>query len=104
MRRVLRYEGLLPAVTGKTGKVEMRAATPDEIRQMKAWIDQKRTAATPFDIVVEGTTLGDDHARGAAVVQPYADAGATWWIEALWEAGDDHPRVLDRIRQGSPAV
>jgi hypothetical protein len=103
MRRVLRYEGLLPAVTGKTGKVEMRPAAPDEIRQMKTWIDQRRTLTTPFDIVVEGTTPGDDPAKTAAIIGPYADAGATWWLEAQWDA-PDLTQVLARIKQGPPIL
>jgi alkanesulfonate monooxygenase SsuD/methylene tetrahydromethanopterin reductase-like flavin-dependent oxidoreductase (luciferase family) len=101
MRRVLRYDGLLPAATGKTGKVEMRRATPEEISQMKIWIDQRRTEPTPFDIVVEGTTPGDDPSGAADIVRPYAESGATWWLEARW--GDsDQEHVLERIRQGPP--
>jgi hypothetical protein len=103
MRRVLRYDGLLPAVTGKTGKVEMRSATPDEIGQMKTWIDQRRTETTPFDIVVEGTTPGDDPARAASILSPYAEAGITWWLEAKWDELDLE-RVLARIRQGPPLL
>jgi alkanesulfonate monooxygenase SsuD/methylene tetrahydromethanopterin reductase-like flavin-dependent oxidoreductase (luciferase family) len=103
MRRVLRYDGLLPAVTGKTGKVEMRAATPDEIGQMRLWIDQHRTETTPFDIVVEGTTPGDDPAQAADIVRPYAEAGTTWWLEARWN-DPDQEHVLARLRQGPPSI
>jgi alkanesulfonate monooxygenase SsuD/methylene tetrahydromethanopterin reductase-like flavin-dependent oxidoreductase (luciferase family) len=103
MRRVLRYDGLLPAMTGKTGKVEMRSATPGEIRQMKTWIDQHRTETTPFDIIVEGTTPGDDPAQAAAIVRPYAEAGATWWLEAKWDE-PDLERVRTRIQQGPPLL
>lgn len=102
MQRVLKYDGLLPAVTGKTGKVEMRPASPEEIRAIKAWIEQNRTLNTPFDIVVEGTTPGEDPAQAKFIVGPYAKAGATWWLEAPWDAGDDPARVRDRIRQGPP--
>jgi hypothetical protein len=35
------------------------------------------------------------------IVQPYAEAGATWWIEALWTA-TNLDSVLERIRQGPP--
>jgi alkanesulfonate monooxygenase SsuD/methylene tetrahydromethanopterin reductase-like flavin-dependent oxidoreductase (luciferase family) len=103
MRRVLRYDGLLPAVTGKNGKVEYRRASPDEIRQMRTWIEQRRTLITPFDIVVEGTTPGDDPAKTVAIIGPYADAGATWWLEAKWDA-PDLTQVLARIKQGPPSL
>lgn len=101
MRRVLRYDGLLPAITGKTGKVEMRPANPDEIRSMKTWIDQNRTLTTPFDIVVEGRTPGERPEQAASILRPYAEAGATWWLEAMWEETDlEH--VLARVKQGPP--
>jgi alkanesulfonate monooxygenase SsuD/methylene tetrahydromethanopterin reductase-like flavin-dependent oxidoreductase (luciferase family) len=103
MRRVLRYDGLLPAVTGKTGKVEFRRATPDEIGQMKAWIEARRQLTTPFDIVVEGSTPGDDPDQAQAMVRPYALAGATWWLEARWDQ-PDLELVLARIRQGPPIL
>ncbi len=101
MRRVVRYDGLLPAITGKPGKVEMRAATPDEIRQMKKWIDQNRTLTTPFDIVVEGHTPGDRPDEAVLILRPYAEAGATWWLEAMWEE-TDLQHVLARVKQGPP--
>jgi alkanesulfonate monooxygenase SsuD/methylene tetrahydromethanopterin reductase-like flavin-dependent oxidoreductase (luciferase family) len=103
MQRALRYDGLLPAMLGKDGKIEMRPASPDEIRQMKAWIEQNRSEQTPFDIVVEGMTPGDNPAQAAAQVRPYAEAGATWWIEAMWEA-PDLGCVRERLRQGPPDV
>lgn len=103
MRRVLRYDGLLPAATGKDGKVETRRSTPDEIHQMKAWIDQRRKLTTPFDIVIEGVTPGGDPVQAEAILRPYAEAGVTWWLEAQWEASDLE-QVLDRIRQGPPVI
>lgn len=104
MRRALRYNGLLPAIMGEDGKVSMRSATPDEIRRMRAYIQANRPEATPFDIVVEGTTPGDDPQGTAAIVGPYAEAGATWWLEALWDAMHDPRRVEARLRQGPPRL
>ena len=101
MGRALRYDGLLPNVLGEDGKVRMVPPTPEEIREMSAYILEKRAEATPFDIVVEGQTPGRDPDRAAETVRPYAEAGATWWIEALWEVGSQE-EVLERIRQGPP--
>jgi hypothetical protein len=103
MGRALRFDGLLPNVLGEDGKVRMGVATPDEIRAMKNYIQANRDPGTPFDIVVEGETPGDDPVNAAAVVRPYAETGATWWIEALWTAPDLDP-VLRRIQQGPPAL
>ncbi len=101
MRRALRWDGLLPAKLNDQGKFE--ALTPDDIRDMKAYIDQNRPLTTPFDIVVEGTTPGDDPKGAAAEVRRWGEAGATWWIEAMWDM-PDADRTLARIRQGPPRV
>ncbi len=103
MQRVLRYDGLLPTRMDEQG--QHVGFTADHLREMTGFIDANRSATTPFDIVVEGRTLGADPDRAAEVTRMWADGGATWWIEALW--GDpDQPADLDavllRIRQGPP--
>ena len=100
MRRVCKYDGLLPAKIGKEGKFEEFG--PDDIRAMKAWIEQRRSEQTPFDIIVEGTTPGDDPEKAVAAVRRWSDAGATWWNEAMWDAMKAPERVLARLRQGPP--
>lgn len=99
MSRVARWDGLLPTVTGPDGR---RDATPGDIRQMIAFIEQRRAAdAGPLDVIVEGVTPGDDPAAGAEIVRPWAEAGATWWLEADWsEPGSGV--IQARIRQGPP--
>jgi hypothetical protein len=101
MRRVLRWDGLLPAkMNDKRQHVEVK---PDDIREMKTYIDTNRTQTTPFDIVVEGKTPGEDREQAGAVVQPWIDAGATWWLEAMWNTPlTELERVRERIRQGPP--
>jgi alkanesulfonate monooxygenase SsuD/methylene tetrahydromethanopterin reductase-like flavin-dependent oxidoreductase (luciferase family) len=105
MQRVLRYDGLLPTVFGDGG--DMREITPDDIRAMRAFVEANRTEPTPFDIIMEGETPGDDREAGAAIVRRWADAGATWWIEALW-GSPDKPTVPEvvrkRIDQGPPRL
>jgi hypothetical protein len=107
MRRVLRYDGLLPNVM-KDGK-HIRA-TPGDIRAIKAFVDEHRTMAAPFDIIMEGKTPGNDLHRAAATVRPWKDAGATWWIEADWSLAETmwrastQNRILTRIQQGPPRV
>lgn len=108
MRRVLQYDGLLPAVMGDDGKVSMRTASPEEVREMKTFIDAERPSSTPFDIVLEGETPGDDPEKAAAILRPYAEAGTTWWLEAVfWEVYRSPGQVETmraRIRQGPPRL
>jgi hypothetical protein len=101
MQRALRYDGLLPNVMGEDGKVRMSPATPDEIREMKEFIIAQRESEAPFDIVVEGQTPGDDPGEDRKIIEPYTQAGATWWIEAMWNISEGN-QVLERIKQGPP--
>jgi alkanesulfonate monooxygenase SsuD/methylene tetrahydromethanopterin reductase-like flavin-dependent oxidoreductase (luciferase family) len=105
MQRVMRYDGLLPNVLGDDGQI--REFFPDDIRAMKAFVEANRTEQTPFDIIVEGETPGDDPEKAAAIVRPWAEAGATWWIETRWQVPRDAEglkAVQQRIQQGPPRL
>ncbi len=101
MQRAVRYDGLLPNVMGEDGKVRMGPATPAEIREMNEFITTNREGDSPFDIIVEGQTPGDDPGEAGKIITPYAQAGATWWIEAMWSEPEPD-KVLERIKQGPP--
>jgi alkanesulfonate monooxygenase SsuD/methylene tetrahydromethanopterin reductase-like flavin-dependent oxidoreductase (luciferase family) len=95
MRRALRYDGLLAYTT--RGEV-----TLEDIRAMKAYVDENRDGTAPFDIVWEGETPGDDADLAASIVGPFAEAGITWWIESPWSLPNESLRA--RIRQGPPSI
>jgi alkanesulfonate monooxygenase SsuD/methylene tetrahydromethanopterin reductase-like flavin-dependent oxidoreductase (luciferase family) len=97
MRRALRYDGLVAYTT--RGEV-----VPEDIRAMKAYVEKNRPEATPFDIVWEGETPGDDPDRAAQVVRPFAEAGITWWMEAMWSSPNEPDDLRARIRQGTPSI
>lgn len=98
MRRVLICDGLLPLKMSIDGKFE--EVTPDDLRQMKAYLDANRKLDTPFDLVVEGKTMGLGHDEVKGKLSPWVDAGATWWIEGLWENSEAEVRA--RILDGPP--
>jgi alkanesulfonate monooxygenase SsuD/methylene tetrahydromethanopterin reductase-like flavin-dependent oxidoreductase (luciferase family) len=102
MERALRYDGLLPYKLNPDGT--SADITPADIAAMKAYVTERRTETTPYDIVWEGKTPGDDPAAAAAMVQPYVAAGITWWMEAMWDAMRDPMPVRARIRQGPPRI
>ena len=58
-----------------------------------------------YDVIAEGHTSRDPE-RAAARVRPFAEAGATWWLEGVWgllaqgEAAED--RMRQRIEAGPP--
>jgi hypothetical protein len=105
MRRVLRCDGVIPTKMNDDGSFgEM---TPADLRAMKVFIDEHRSLTTPFDIVMEGETPGDDHEKAAAIVRPLAEAGLTWWLEAVWGSPETHGGLEGmrmRIRQGPPRI
>jgi luciferase-like monooxygenase len=102
MRRVLRYDGLLPNVFDSEGKP--KEIFPDDVRAMSDYVRERRAETSPFDIVIEGQTPAEDPGRAAEEVGPLAQAGMTWWLEARWDVSS--PSALDglrrRIAQGPP--
>ena len=101
MDRVLRWDGLLPAKQAEAG--QHADLTPADVAAMKAWIDERRTETTPFDIIMEGETPGDGVRKANAIIRRWADVGTTWWLETRWTA-PDMTTVLTRIKQGPPRL
>jgi alkanesulfonate monooxygenase SsuD/methylene tetrahydromethanopterin reductase-like flavin-dependent oxidoreductase (luciferase family) len=101
MARAARYDGVMPSKQATDGSFG-QPLTPDDIRELRAWLTARRPDGAPFDIVLEGETPGDDPTAAAAQVRSLAEAGATWWLEGLWDAMQDPDRVRRRIVAGPP--
>jgi len=106
MRRAARWDGWLPYHLSREGEAEL---TPDVLRQGVAWVREQRSAAglpmDGYDVVAEGTTDPAEPEAAAAVARSWADAGATWWLEADWSSMDpDAVRATAeaRLRAGPP--
>ena len=108
LRRAARWDGVCP-VKGD-GPI-----TPDEWREILAYIHTQRTRSTPFDAVHSAATPGDNRTQAASIVTPYVDAGVTWWIEPVdpWRFGwsfevpwdpEATVRMRERVRQGPPRL
>jgi alkanesulfonate monooxygenase SsuD/methylene tetrahydromethanopterin reductase-like flavin-dependent oxidoreductase (luciferase family) len=91
MQRAMRYDGLLVGVD-----------SPTELAEVTDSVRSARSEDGPFDIVVEGSTPGEDRDLAAMTVRQWAGAGATWWMETMWQAPDGPAEVRARIGQGSP--
>jgi alkanesulfonate monooxygenase SsuD/methylene tetrahydromethanopterin reductase-like flavin-dependent oxidoreductase (luciferase family) len=93
-RRAARWDGVCPIGPGENGEM-----TPDNYRDMLAYIKEHRPSDGPFDVLVSGETTGTDHAADTAKVAPFAEVGGTWWQESFnWTHSIE--QVRERIRNG----
>ena len=96
MRRAARWDGVFPLQTG-LGSGRMMA--PDVVRQIVRYVEEHRAVETPFDIVHWGLSSGDP-ADDRPLLQEYADAGVTWWLENVNLGRGSVRQMRDRIRAG----
>jgi alkanesulfonate monooxygenase SsuD/methylene tetrahydromethanopterin reductase-like flavin-dependent oxidoreductase (luciferase family) len=94
MARAVRWDGV---VLQTQDLAEVRAVA-DHVCQRRAEAGRSES----FDIVAQGTTPPDAEAA-AAVARPFAEAGATWWIDADWQ-GATPASVAARVAAGPPRV
>jgi alkanesulfonate monooxygenase SsuD/methylene tetrahydromethanopterin reductase-like flavin-dependent oxidoreductase (luciferase family) len=79
--------------------------TPQDIQHLLEDITQLRSDGRPFEVIVEGQTPGDNPQRARAIIEPFTQAGVTWWIEGVWQLFEDVKGVegmKKRIQQGAP--
>lgn len=103
MRRAIRYDGILPQVLDEQGR--QGQLTPAILAEIAAYARRERSEAglpAEFDLVAQGTTPADPGLAGD-VVRPWAEAGATWWVEADW-VGASIESLRRRIAAGPPRV
>jgi alkanesulfonate monooxygenase SsuD/methylene tetrahydromethanopterin reductase-like flavin-dependent oxidoreductase (luciferase family) len=108
MRRAARVDGWLPAHMPRDGG--HRELTPELLGEGIGWLRERRASEglsmEGYDVVAEGTTPADG-AAAAEIVRPWAEAGATWWIDADWsdmEPGRVRAAALERLRAGPPPL
>jgi len=101
MKRALNYDGLIPTIKNKQGEFE--EVTPERIREMREYIKKNRSVNSPFDIIIEGETPGNDPDATESIIKPFVDAGATWWIESNWNTSD-LSLLKTRVKDGPPLL
>jgi alkanesulfonate monooxygenase SsuD/methylene tetrahydromethanopterin reductase-like flavin-dependent oxidoreductase (luciferase family) len=105
MTRAARWDGLVPQpLAGGEGSGEW---TPSTLAAAVTSVHEHRPADQrdrPFDVIAEGTTPADDPAEADRTVRAWAEAGATWWLEADWRREVTVDDLRQRIAAGPPAV
>jgi alkanesulfonate monooxygenase SsuD/methylene tetrahydromethanopterin reductase-like flavin-dependent oxidoreductase (luciferase family) len=99
-RRAARWDGLFPVFEG-VGAGQM--ATPAQLAEAVAYtLGEREDADRAFDVAMECVSAGEDPAADAALAATYADAGLTWWVEALGWFRGTLEAMRERIRRGPP--
>lgn len=107
MERMARWDGMFPLFWGINDLAEQQA----HLRKMVETVQAKRRQilpdadSQPFDVVVSGDTPAGDPARAEEIIQGFAAAGASWWLEALapdLRGGGEWPfsRLRERVLAG----
>ena len=97
LRRAARWDGVVPMIVDfSDGSFK---PTPQIVDEILAGVHAHRTDPAPFDVVITGRTTPED-ARG--IVEPLAEAGATWWLEGFRPAPGEYDAALRRIEAGPP--
>jgi alkanesulfonate monooxygenase SsuD/methylene tetrahydromethanopterin reductase-like flavin-dependent oxidoreductase (luciferase family) len=105
MRRAARWDGVVPLFTdARHGEIPPL----HQVRELVAYVLEHRDAAreSGFEVVLGGGTPGDPR-QAASIIEPLAQAGATWWDERQLQTSHDVHRltpVLRRIEDGPPRV
>ena len=83
--------------------------TPDELHGLVDIVAKQRAeAAHPaaFEVITEHLTPEHDRAEAVAMARRFADAGATWFLDAAWiymyETPGRPDAIRRRLRQGPP--
>jgi alkanesulfonate monooxygenase SsuD/methylene tetrahydromethanopterin reductase-like flavin-dependent oxidoreductase (luciferase family) len=95
--RAAKWNGVMPA------RMWPDTLSPEDLRSILEIIDHHRGSLKNFEVVVGGKTFGDSN-RDETILQPWIDAGATWWSEGLNAWRGKREELEERIRRGPPEV
>jgi alkanesulfonate monooxygenase SsuD/methylene tetrahydromethanopterin reductase-like flavin-dependent oxidoreductase (luciferase family) len=96
-QRAAQWDGVFPIGSGYN-----HILTSEDFRKISEYMkSQRRGRKGTFDVVASGHTSGFDKGKDIEMMDQFADAGVTWWQEALdWNYS--LAQVRERIHQGPP--
>lgn len=95
MVRALRWDGVIPSVEHADGT--RTDPGPQDVSEIRSYlVDNGRPE---LEIIVEIDTSDRATGDAAALAGDYADAGATWWLEPVWELMYKHPGEVEPLRR-----
>lgn len=100
VRRAARYDGAFMIVV-ENGRF---STPPEVIREVAVNVQQYRTTDAAFDIVGCGVTHRSKPREASQLMRQYADAGATWYLEAVDHYSLSLTQMRQRTRQSPPGA
>ena len=96
-KRAAKWDGVLPLHTPNPIR-----PSPADLRSILSYIMKHRKIGTQFDVVVMGwgTQAREMKGRMKNKIQPYVEAGMTWWLESLYGKTNSLEMMRKRIRMG----
>ncbi len=99
-KRAARWDGVV-AVPGSPD----RPIWPNEIQEVRSYIQQHRISDEPFEVVIMHWSDGSHTVDEQHEVEQYVEAGATWWLEDLTPGRfATLEQVRERLRKGPPGI
>jgi len=89
--RAARWDGVAPVM-------DDRAMTPADITELLELIGEKRGSLDGYEVVYGGRS--EPGSAGAEHIAPFAEAGVTWWVEAMKPEGNWQTESLRRAAAG----
>jgi probable F420-dependent oxidoreductase len=96
MRRAARWDGAFPI------RADIQPLTPDEVREIRGYVEAHRESSEPFELVLSGESSGDSPYALKHPLAEYEAAGVTWWLETLTDWRGTLGEMREYVRGGPP--
>lgn len=101
LRRAARFDGFFP-INRRWDPSDL--LTPAQLAEMIAVIRTERGDLHGFEIVTAGYTHSSSREAVDSLIAPYAEVGATWWLETLEPQRGNLDELRERVRMGPPRL
>ncbi len=95
-QRAARFDGVCPVSPNWPEVI-----TPQDLKDIVKYVDSYRQKNDHYEVMIMGNTPSNLEEE-SKTVEPYIEAGATWWIEDLHDMRGWIDEMKERIQTGPP--
>ena len=95
-RRAARWDGAFPLKHGG-------AMLPKDFEALKAFIGEQGAIKSSYDLVTMGYLRKQAKDKQRKMLDAYAQAWVTWWLESFFQLKNSYEELLSQIGQGPPS-